>query len=182
MTSWLALLLLGLVAPGAGASGPPPTLERDASTCESADVAPDATISACRSLLRLGGIDRADQAVIFFDLGRAYDLNGDNDRAIANYSAAISLDPDFAWAYYDRGRAYYGKGEYERAVADNDAALRLEPDDAAAFNNRGIAYLGEGNLDRAIAEFGQAIGLNPGLAPAFYNRGFAFFRESRFDR
>src|SRR5690348_10595272 len=157
MTTWLALFLVGLVAPTTDSVGPPEALQRSTATCESADAAADATISACRSLLRVGGFDRADLAAIYFDLGRAYDLKGENDRAIDNYSTAVKFEPAFAWAYYNRGRAYYAEGDYPDAVADNDAALRLRPDDPAAFNNRGIAYLQEGKLDLAVADFDQAI-------------------------
>src|SRR5438105_8359130 len=173
MTSALALFLVGLVALAGEPAGPPSLLEQNAATCESAGVAPETTISACKSLLQFGGLAPAEQAAIVFDLARGYDLKGETKRAIENYSAAIRLEPDLACAYYDCGRAYYAAGDYDRAVADNDATLRLLPDDPSALNNRGIAWLGEGKPDRAIADFDRAIALKPVLASTFYTRGFA---------
>ena len=146
MSGLLALLGAGLVAPAGTPVDLSSVLQEDAITCERADVPADATVSACRSLLQFGGLAAADKAAILFDLARGYDLKGDIDHAIANYSAAIKLEPDFAWAYYDRGLAYYAQGEYDRAITDNDAALRLRPDDSSALNNRGIAWLGEGKV------------------------------------
>src|SRR5215469_5256804 len=117
MTGWLALLVVGLAGPTGESADLPSVLQQDAMTCERADVSPDTTVSACKSLLQFGGLAPADQAAILFDLARGYDLKGEMARAIANYSAAIKLEPDFAWAYYDRGRAYYAQGDYDRAIA-----------------------------------------------------------------
>jgi tetratricopeptide (TPR) repeat protein len=52
-----------------------------------------------------------------FYLGRGEDFSSDHDydRAIADYSTAIRLKPDYAEAYNDRGFAYYLKGDAERA-------------------------------------------------------------------
>ena len=62
------------------------------------------------------------------------------DRAIADYSEVIQIQPDFAGAYNNRGNAYGEKGELDRAIADYSEAIRLQPDDADAYYNRGIAY------------------------------------------
>jgi tetratricopeptide (TPR) repeat protein len=59
-------------------------------------------------------------------------MKGDYDSAIADYSQAIRLDPDDAWAYYNRGGAYYYKGDYRRARMDWEQALRIDPNYANA--------------------------------------------------
>ena len=45
---------------------------------------------------------------------------GEYDKAIADCTKAILLDPSFAPAYYDRGQAYANKGK--KAKADEDLA------------------------------------------------------------
>ena len=70
----------------------------------------------------------------------AYDEKGEYDRAIADYTEAIRIKPDYAEAYRNRGVAYAEKGEYDRAIADYTEAIRLKPDYAEAYYNRGIAY------------------------------------------
>ena len=57
------------------------------------------------------------------------------DQAIADYTQAIRLNPNYALAYYNRGNVYYRKGDYDRAIADYEAVLRINPNDADARRN-----------------------------------------------
>lgn len=66
---------------------------------------------------------------------RYYD-NGDDDRAIADYTQAIRLNPNDAAAYYNLGLAYAAKGDPGRAIADIEAALRINPNYTTARNSR----------------------------------------------
>ena len=52
---------------------------------------------------------------------------GDYDKAIAECSGAIRLDPNYAEAYYKRGLAYGNEGDYDKAIADYTEAIRLDP-------------------------------------------------------
>jgi tetratricopeptide (TPR) repeat protein len=57
--------------------------------------------------------------------GWAYDKKGDHDKAIAEYTEAIRLDPKDAMAYNNRGWAYRKKGELDKAKQDFDQAEKL---------------------------------------------------------
>jgi tetratricopeptide (TPR) repeat protein len=81
-----------------------------------------------------------DLAAALNNRGNAYQVNGDIDRAIADYDEAIQLDPNLADAFTGRGPAYRNKGDVDRAIVDYDQAIRLSPNYAMAFNNRGGAY------------------------------------------
>ena len=67
---------------------------------------------------------------------------GDAERAIADYTRAIELRPDYPKAYNSRGVVYMAHG-YERAkaVADFDRAIGLKPDFRYAYINRANARL-----------------------------------------
>ncbi|MCW6512268.1 tetratricopeptide repeat protein, partial [Lichenifustis flavocetrariae] len=112
----------------------------------------------------------------------AYGQKGDLDRAIADYTAAIGLDPGHADAYYNRGAAYVQKGDFDRAIADYSAAIGLNPGHANAFYNRGAAYGNKGDLNRAIADFDTAIGLDPGNAGVLTNRSIAYYEKGQNDQ
>ncbi len=98
---------------------------------------------------------------------------GDYKGAIAAYTQAIRLKPDFALAYYGRGNAKGRLGQHFAAIADFDTAIRLKPDDADAYNNRGNAKGRLGQHFAAISDYDTAIRLKPDYAAAYNNRGNA---------
>jgi tetratricopeptide (TPR) repeat protein len=57
------------------------------------------------------------------------------DQAIADFDAAIQLDPRFADAYTNRGLARYQLEQYAEAIGDYEQAIQLNPKDLNAHNN-----------------------------------------------
>jgi tetratricopeptide (TPR) repeat protein len=106
----------------------------------------------------------------------------DYDLAIANYTEAIRLNPQYADAYNSRGLAYRNKGDYDRAIADCTEAIRLNPQYADAYNNRGLAYYYKKDYDRVIGDYNEVIRLNPQFAIAYNNRGVAYYYKKDYDR
>jgi len=78
-------------------------------------------------------------ATAYFNRGNLYNNGGNYDNAIAEYTAALRMLPDFANALNNRGNAYNGKAEYEKAITDFTAALRIDPNHANAKRNLEIA-------------------------------------------
>jgi len=111
-----------------------------------------------------------------FYLKRGEDLSGvhDFDQAIADYTTAIQLKPDYAEAYNDRGFAYYLKGDAERAIADYTRAIELRPNYPKAYNSRGVAYMAHGyGAAKSVPDFDRAIALQPDFRYAYINRANA---------
>jgi len=104
------------------------------------------------------------------------------DKAIADYTKAIRIDPKFASAYSNRGSAYGMKGEYDKAIADYTKAMELNSFIQYLYNNRGVAYLDKGDYDRALADFNQQIKIDPKLAEAYSNRGIVYWRKDDLDK
>jgi tetratricopeptide (TPR) repeat protein len=134
---------------------------------------PDLAINTCTASIQSGRWSGQGLAWAYYNRGRAYAAKGDNDRAIADYNAALRLDPKFAFAYDNQGNAYHAKGDYHRAIADHNEALRLDPNFAHAYYNRGSAYAAKGDLDRAIADYNEAIELDSKYAAAYNGRCWA---------
>ena len=124
----------------------------------------------------------SDDAEAHNTRGITYSENGDQDRAIAEFSRAIALKPDFAYAYYNRGFTHEVKGEYDRAIVDYTKAIELKPNFVEAYNNRGAAYGNRGNYDRAIRDFNKATELKPNDVNAYNNRGAAYRKKGNYDR
>ena len=97
----------------------------------------------------------------------------DYQGAIADYTRALHLKPDYANAYYLRGLAKVKLGQYFAAIADCDSAIRLKPDYADAYVSRGLAKTQLGQHFAAIADYDTAIHLRPDYANAYVSRGLA---------
>jgi tetratricopeptide (TPR) repeat protein len=98
----------------------------------------------------------------------------ESQKAFADFTQALKLDPNYVEAYYNRGNVYYELKNYQRAFADYNQALKLNPNDAKAYNNRGNAYSGLKDYQREIADYNQALKLNPNYVEAYYNRANAY--------
>jgi len=110
----------------------------------------------------------------YLERGEALSGTREYPAAIAAYSIAIQLQPDFAEAYNDRGFAYYSSGNAERAIADFTRAIELRPNYPKAYNSRGVVYMAHGyGSARAIADFDRAIALKPDFRYAYINRANA---------
>jgi tetratricopeptide (TPR) repeat protein len=96
------------------------------------------------------------QAKEYFERGNAYYKQDEYDKAIADYTQAITLKPNYAEAYKNRGYAYDEKDEYDKAIGDFDDAIKLN-DGADAYYGRGNAYFDKGEYDRAIEDFTKVI-------------------------
>ena len=96
---------------------------------------PAAAIIDCTQSINSGKWKGADLAAYYSHRAAAYRERGDNDRAIADYSEAIRLDPArAATAFLLRAIAFSDKGDNDHAIADYNEAIRLDPKDATAFS------------------------------------------------
>ena len=91
-----------------------------------------------------------------FQSAKGWIAKGEYDQAIKDYSEAIKLKPDDAFAWYERGKAYAYKGDYDQAIKDYSKAIELKPDQAGAWNNRGMTHEKLGNEAKAKADFLKA--------------------------
>ena len=85
----------------------------------------------------------------------------DYDRAIADSTQAIQLDPGYVLAFNTRGLAFHQKKEYDRAIADFTEAIRLDLSQAFLFHNRSLAFYAKKETDRAMADCSEAVRLDP---------------------
>lgn len=104
---------------------------------------------------------------------------GDYPAAIADFEAAIRLDPTYATAYNHRGACHQNLGRESAALADYDTAIRLDPQGPEAYANRAYIRQSRGRLDEALADYDEAIRLNARDARSLNNRGA--IRRSRGD-
>ena len=123
----------------------------------------------------------APDADTLFQSGADALNKGDDDGAIAAFSAALRLSPSFVTALVDRGFAYARKKHYADAIADFDRALALVPDNVAALDSRGRAHAAQRDFALALADYDRVLELSPNFAPAWIDRGNVLFAQKRYD-
>src|SRR5262245_27566591 len=75
-----------------------------------------------------------------YERGWSHAEKGEHHQAIADFTEAIRLDPNFGSAYNNRGNSYAKKGDHDKAIADYTEAIRLDSNDGLAFYRRGNSY------------------------------------------
>jgi tetratricopeptide (TPR) repeat protein len=169
----------GIRVVGGGAAQQP--TDQDEEDC-TRSLDPEKIIPACTKLAE----DRSDtprnRAVAYYDRGNAYKNRQEYDRAVADYSDALKLDPKYAHAYLNRGFSFAAKGDAKSALADLTHAIQLDPSQKLAYFNRGLVYRTEGNYRAAIADYDAAVKLDANFADAYEGRGFAYRLQGDFDR
>ncbi len=96
---------------------------------------------------------------------------GDYQRALREYAAAIQKDPENAEAHFNSGITKRRLNDLKGAIAHYTTAIRLKPTSVDAYNNRGLVRSQLGDKLAAIADFTEAIRLNPQHVQAYNNRG-----------
>ena len=92
-----------------------------------------ASNGADAKLLEAGALSDLNRAItlqpqsayLYYCRANLYYNQGNNDKAIADYTAAIKLDSRFAEAYFNRGLAHVARGEHPQGVKDLSKAGEL---------------------------------------------------------
>jgi tetratricopeptide (TPR) repeat protein len=119
----------------------------------------DTAIAACTQAIQSGRFGGAELASIYDNRAIELRQQGEFDRAIADYTAALRIDAELTGAYTGRGLAWEGKAEAENAKADYRKALTLEQKyddgrwahDTARGRLQALGELGASTSSRATA-------------------------------
>jgi tetratricopeptide (TPR) repeat protein len=153
------------------------------------DPAPNHSINSrillCDQALQPGQILRQlspeQRAKLLYSRGLLYQLEGQNDLAVADFTSAIGWISDFSDAYEARGDAYEDAGQHDKAIADYAQAARLTPDGPGSLNGRCWVRAVRGHpLDRALADCSEALRQNPNSWNILDTRCLVYFRMGNY--
>src|SRR5262249_25621993 len=155
----LKIALLGFIATTAALSASAPSKaqqSREWVLCANREgtFSSDIAIAGCTAVINSRTQPWSNVAIAYDNRGLAYQAKREYDRAVADHTKAIELNPKYATAYNNRGIA---TGDYDRAIADYNRAIELDPNFADAYLRRGLAYEGKGDSERSIADYTKAI-------------------------
>ncbi len=103
------------------------------------------------------------------------------EEAIADFDAALELEPENAAILNNRGSAYQKQQNLRQALADFTKAIELSPDVAVFWVNRSAAWAESGDSERALSDAQKAVEIDPENALALNNRGVSWFENGNFD-
>jgi serine/threonine-protein kinase len=93
----------------------------------------------------------------YVERGARKEQAGDFAGAIADYSAAIVIEPKSPVAHYYRAILYDALGRFKEAIADLDIVIKDSPKSVGAYLVRGDAHADLGHAKEAIADYDKAI-------------------------
>jgi tetratricopeptide (TPR) repeat protein len=114
------------------------------------------------------------RAAFYSNRGVTYKVLKNYPKAIADYTKAIAINPEYAEVYSNRGAAYLNLKEYLKAITDLNKAIAINPALAFAYYNRGTTYSTLKDYPKAITDYDKAIAINPELVEAYSNRGTTY--------
>lgn len=132
----------------------------------------DESINANLKAIELG---YKDDAGPWENLGTAYGIKGDTQKAIEYFSEAIKRGVSSGETYANRGMAYFNLNQPAKAIPDFEKSLTMKNE--KPILSRGYlatSYLATGNATKALEQFNQVIDQEGSQDPIhFYNRGLS---------
>ena len=107
--------------------------------------------------------------------GKALQMAGREEEALAAYRRAISIDDRHADAYNNIATLYHLRGEVDQAIAWYLRALERHTNMEEIHQNLGDAYAQKGNLDLALAAYRRALDIDPKKGDIWSNYGLILY-------
>ncbi len=144
---------------------------------------------------------------LHYGLGLSYRMTGQYDKAIAEYTRALELQPDSQVVRLELDRAMRGEGgsddtshpkyalsmqhynlavtaaqqgDTATAIREYKAAISARPDFAVAHCNLGVQLKDQGDIQGAIREYRAATKCKPSLPEAHNNLAVIFFMQGQY--
>ena len=114
-----------------------------------------------------------------FAAGQLAETQGETNRAIEQYWAAIKLDPKCKEAYYRLGVVYCELKHYPDAVVAWKQYLKITGGDPMGYSNLGFCYELSGQHREAEENFRKGIEKDPKNNACRVNYGLMLIRDSR---
>ncbi|NJK30542.1 MAG: serine protease [Acaryochloris sp. RU_4_1] len=97
----------------------------------------------------------------------------DYQGAIADFTQAIQLNPDYAEAYYSRSLGHYRQRDSVKAIGDLTQAIQLNPKYTQAYVQRGVVQANSRNAPASLSDYRQALSLSPLDATILYRQALS---------
>ncbi len=142
-----------------------------------------AYLGKSKASLQLGNLDKAleeaNKAIQMKPSAQAFGqkaiiekVQGKTEEAMKDFSKAIDLDKNFAWAYAQRADMYSRMKDQEKALQDVNKAIQIKSDFVDAIRLRAWVHNRNGKCKEASADFMAAEKLSPKNAWTIQDRAW----------
>jgi protein O-mannosyl-transferase len=122
------------------------------------------------------------EADFYISAGLAYGNAKMYDKAIADFTRAISMEPGNAEAYNNKGLYLFETGDRDSSLVFFDKAIELKPEFYQAYYNKGNTLAAAGQYNRAIEMYLESLKHKPGYIDALLNMGNCYAALKEFNR
>jgi tetratricopeptide (TPR) repeat protein len=116
---------------------------------------------------------RLHRSVLLFNIAQVHAQIGPYEDAIAYFSQAMEMDPNYSEYYNDRGAVHFKLDRLAEAERDYLRAIELSPPYAEVWTNLGQCYRAMERMDDADRAYSRALDLDPGCILARVGRADA---------
>ncbi|BBM84823.1 protein kinase domain-containing protein [Candidatus Uabimicrobium amorphum] len=118
----------------------------------------------------------------YFNRGNLYIEDGLYEKAIADFSQAISLNPQAEDAYFNRGIIYLKQQNYAKAQQDFSTGVRLKPRNDKFLYYRAYSLLLLEEYVKAEQDLLKVIKINPNFGLALEKLGMLYFDKGEYKK
>ncbi|XP_039712438.1 tetratricopeptide repeat protein 6-like [Pteropus medius] len=102
--------------------------------------------------------------------GVIHEFMGQQQNAMKDYQAAVSLNPTYSLAYFNAGNIYLHHRQFSQASDYFSKALKFDPENKCAMMNRAIANTILKKYEEAREDFANVVENCPFWAAVYFNR------------
>lgn len=117
---------------------------------------------------------RLHRSTLLYNIARVYGVISSYDEAIAYFTAAIAMDPNYSEYYNDRGNLYFKSNRLDNALNDYLKAIELSPPYSEVWANLGQCYRLMGRMAEAIDAYSTSLDLDLEQVSVLVARAQAF--------
>lgn len=121
------------------------------------------------------------EASRFSSAGVAYGIDGQYEKALADLSTAVKLEPNEPDNWNNYGLYLSEAGKFEEALQALDKSISLKPNFQKAIYNKGNAYAKAGRYQEALSQYQLALSINSSYTDALNNSGNCYVMLQKFD-
>jgi tetratricopeptide (TPR) repeat protein len=143
---------------------------------DTAGTSPEQRIEACTAAIAVGGRYEWQLPYFHADRARAWSDLGQHEKAIADASKAIELEPGDATFLVGRAVVHMEAADVRAAMADLNAAITAAPDEAFGYRARGTLLIYAGAYEKGSEDIKKVVNLGSPNAADYTLLGRAYVR------